>query len=111
MKINKQFLILGIITFCLIGIIVFIIIEVIPQTYEKQFFYFCIINNWEKNLSFSGELSGTINCIDFWNENFKGQWQDKCSTWIWSDKISCHDLCNVDCEFYNKQKGENMCVC
>ena len=95
-----------------IGILLFIFIKLTPRSYEQQFFILCISNDWGENVSFSGDLSGEINCQDFWYKNYAdGKWAEKCSTWFWSDKISCHDLCNVDCEFQNKQAGGIVCVC
>ena len=100
------------ITIILIGILLFLFIKIIPISYEQQFFILCVSNDWGENVSFSGDLSGEINCKDYWNENYAdGKWAEKCSTWFWSKKISCHDLCNVDCEFYNKENKQNMCVC
>lgn len=93
-----------------IGVIL-IGVSQIFYSFDKQIFELCVINDWNESVIFINNSCQKINCIDFWNENFKGKWQDKCSTFFWSDKVSCHDLCNVDCEFYNKENKLNQCVC
>ncbi len=101
MKMKTKYILFGI-GILITVLLIFLFVKIIPLSEEQNVFISCIGYNWETDF-----------CKDYWENNYAdGRWTKKCSTWFFfTDKISCHDLCNVDCEFYNKEEGEFMCVC
>jgi len=74
---------------------------------QEQFLYFCRNYNWEGTHNLTGDFSGEFNCTELRIKLFDNQgWTKECSTFPFSPKLSCHTLCNMDCEV-----REIRCIC
>jgi len=94
----------------IIFILLFIVIVSINQQYD-QLVVSCYQNNFQEDMELHGDYSGTFDCMEYYGNVYgNGEWTKKCSTNPFSSKMSCHDLCNIDCAYQNKISGE-ICVC
>jgi hypothetical protein len=99
----------------LIGIMVFILVVLVLLTMENamqdQVLWECYKANFE-NITLQGDFSGDLDCNQYYLNYYSGEkWTHQCSSWFFSDRMTCHDLCNIDCAYKNKQAGKPICVC
>jgi len=91
-------------------LVILIGMVMLNQQYD-QLVILCWQNNFQEDMELHGDYSGTLNCMEYYKSVYgNGKWTKKCSTNPFSSKMSCHDLCNIDCAYQNKISGE-ICVC
>ena len=101
---------LTIISILVVGVLLGISILSLNQIHD-QLVFDCYKNYFPEEMELHGDFSGTLNCVEYYEENYaNGKWTDKCSTNPFSAKMSCHDLCNIDCAYQNKING-GICLC
>jgi hypothetical protein len=108
----KKETIIEIIIFLMVFIIVIFVFMLSINKMKEQLLYFCRGHNWEGTHNVSGDFSGEFNCTELRIELFDNKgWTKECSTLPFSLRLSCHTLCNMDCEIKNKKAGETKCIC
>ena len=111
MKTKKE--IITTIIIILLSIILIILVGALSlQQTQEQFFMFCADKEWKGIHNITGDFSGEINCSKFWDDYMAdGKWTEICSAFSFSSKPSCHTLCNLDCEKFNKENNGMGCIC
>ena len=107
----KKDTIISIILSLMVIIIVILTSMLYIRQTGQQFFDLCSNYDWNGTHNYTGDLTGEINCSQIRIDMFDNDgWTEICSDFPFSAKLSCHTLCNIDCELDYKRTGV-MCVC
>ena len=100
----------SIIVFIAMMILIALVVIIMANSMKDDILFECYKAK-RGNLTLHGDFSGELDCNKFYQDFYAdGKWANQCSTWIFSDRMSCHDLCNIDCD-YNAKHGGIACVC